>query len=285
MNRGVAVPPVTLLCTVRGCAQPLELGDRDCACPRGHRFDRARSGYWNLLQPQDRRSLDAGDSRAAALARRRLFDAGHDLALLREVGATVAGLPPPPAGAAVLDVGCGEGSMLAALFGERPWAAHGIDLSVPAIELAARRAPAATWVVANADRALPYARGSFALLMSLTARRPAGEMRRVLAADGWLVVAVPGPDDLVELRAAVQGEGRRQERLARVVAELDGDFALAGRRSVRWQARLDHESLRDLLATTYRGARAAERRRFEELDGLALTMSRELAVFRPLSIP
>jgi 23S rRNA (guanine745-N1)-methyltransferase len=276
-----AARPVTLLCTVRGCGQQLRLGDRDCACPRGHHFDRARSGYWNLLQPQDRRSLNAGDSAAAARARRRLFDAGHDAPLVRAVAEALDSLGIAAGDAAVLDIGCGEGSLLAALLGGHSGSAHGIDLSVPAIELAARRQPAATWVVANADRFLPYANGTFQALLSLTARRPAAEMRRVLADDGRLLVAVPAADDLIELRAALQGDGLREERLPRLIAELAAHFALSDHRTVRWTARLDHDSLRDVLATTYRGARAAERRRFAELDGLALTMSRELAVFRP----
>ena len=173
--------------------------------------------------------------------------------------------------------------MLAALFGGRAVAVHGVDLSVPAIELAARRKPAATGVVAHADRFLPDASESFTVLTSLTARRPAAEMRRVLQAGGRLVVAVPGADDLIELRTALHGEGLREERLPRVAAELGAHFALEHHRAVRWSARLDQASLRDLLATTYRGARTRERRRFDELDGLTLTMSRELAVFRPLA--
>ena len=45
-------------------------------CARRHSYDVARSGYINLLQPQDRRSLTAGDSIAVVEARARLLDAG-----------------------------------------------------------------------------------------------------------------------------------------------------------------------------------------------------------------
>ena len=37
-------------------------------CPRGHSFDVARSGYINLLQPQERRSRNPGDSADAVAA-------------------------------------------------------------------------------------------------------------------------------------------------------------------------------------------------------------------------
>jgi 23S rRNA (guanine745-N1)-methyltransferase len=271
---------VALLCTVRGCGQPLVLGERAAGCARGHGFDRSRLGYWNLLQPQDRRSACPGDSLAAVAARRRWVEAGYDAPLLAAVRALVVDLLSSGARPAVLDVGCGEGSQLTALLAARPIEAHGLDLSRPAIELAARRAPDATWVIANADRFLPYADGSFAAVLSLTARRPVAEMRRVLAATGWLVVAVPAADDLVELRAAVQGEGRLADRWQRVANEMDGSFVLHARQRLEWSARLDQAALQDLLASTYRGARASERWRLGMLANLEVTLSRELAVFR-----
>src|SRR6185312_1881598 len=151
------------------------------------------------LQPQDRRSKNPGDSRAAAEARRRLLDAGCGTALLAALKTEVA--------------------------------ARRLGTAVPAVELAARRYPGVTWVVANADRFLPYGDGSFDLVLSLDARLSAGEMRRVLAPEGRLLVAVPAPDDLVELRAAVLGEGVLRDRLARAAELLAPDFVLEDRRT------------------------------------------------------
>jgi len=51
---------------------------------------------------------------------------------------------------------------------------------VSAIEAAARRHPGLGWVVANADRSLPYADASFRAVLSVTARVNAVEVRRVL---------------------------------------------------------------------------------------------------------
>ena len=63
-----------------------------------------------------------------------------------------------------------------------------------------RGATPAAWVVANADRLLPYADRSFSVILSITARMNAGEFRRVLRDDGRLLVALPAPEDLIELR-------------------------------------------------------------------------------------
>lgn len=270
----------TLLCPVRGCGLPLGRVEKSWTCPRGHSFDVARSGYCNLLQPQDRRSRHAGDSKEAAEARRRLFAAGHNEPLLRALLEILDELE-LPALPAVLDVGCGEGSMLGALAREREIEAHGLDLSVPAIDLAARAFPDAAWIVGNADRFLPYADGSLDVAMSLTARLHPAELRRVLAPGGRLLVAVPGPDDLIELREALLGEGTVRDRLERAAGELAAaGFELERRRTVRHMADLDAAGIRDVLASSYRGARESERRRLEGLSRLEVTFSREVGVFR-----
>ncbi|MGH9695411.1 MAG: putative RNA methyltransferase, partial [Bryobacteraceae bacterium] len=54
-------------------------------CARRHSFDIARSGYINLLQPQDRRSKQPGDTKAAIAARRRLHDRGVTAPFLQGV--------------------------------------------------------------------------------------------------------------------------------------------------------------------------------------------------------
>src|SRR5258707_15412978 len=71
---------------------------------------------------------------------------------------------------AVLDIGCGDGNHLAALSARFRCEGHGIDISVAAIDTAARQYPDLHWIVANADRVLPYAGGSFHLVTPITAR-------------------------------------------------------------------------------------------------------------------
>lgn len=262
---------VTLLCPVRGCAAPMERRDRSWVCPNGHSFDIARSGYCNLLQPQDSRSKSPGDPKEAVLARRRFLEAGHGdfllQALLEEIGAR----------SSVLDVGCGEGFFLGSLAKQQEMEAHGVDLSVPAIDLAARRWPEASWWVVNADRALPFADASFDLALSIAGRRPSRELRRTLK--GHLLVAIPGEDDLIELRAAVLGEGRLLGRAERTIAELAGDFELESHRTLRSVERLDEGAVRDALAATYRGARESQRKRLEEIGEMEVTLSFELLRF------
>jgi len=225
-----------LLCTVRNCQQALHRDGQRYVCANAHSFDMARTGYINLLQPQDRRSRHPGDSAAAIEGRRRFLDRGFAEPLRRAVGDLVNVGP-------VLDAGCGDGYYLGSLSIEDRC---GIDISAGAIDLAARRYPGCQWVVGNADRFVPYADRSFATVMSITGRMNRAEFRRVLVDDGRLLVAVSAPDDLVELR------GPSRDRVQRTIDSFAPDFALIDRRRATTVADLDAESVRDLLTATYR---------------------------------
>ena len=117
-----------LACSVRGCGLALVLDARTARCARGHAFDRAKSGYWNLLQPQDRRSLAAGDSKEVVQARLALEERGLGADLESAIAAF--GVEARLSSAsAVLDLGAGTGRHLAALASRFACAALGLDLS------------------------------------------------------------------------------------------------------------------------------------------------------------
>jgi 23S rRNA (guanine745-N1)-methyltransferase len=234
-------------------------------CPAGHAFDIARRGYINLLQPQERRSRQPGDTAQAVAARRRLHDRGVTEPLLR----AIQDLAQPSKHDAVLDVGCGDGYYLGTTARETGCAAQGIDIAIPAIEAAARRWPECEWIVANADRFIPCAAGSLSLVWSITARMNPAEFRRVIRPDGRLLVAVPAPDDLIELR----GAGRA--RVARTVADFAPYFDLSEQRRATTAVDLDAAAAEDVLLSIYRPMRA------QPVTATRLTFSLDLLLFRP----
>jgi Methylase involved in ubiquinone/menaquinone biosynthesis len=268
---------IPLLCTVRGCALPLERGERTLRCGNNHSFDLARSGYANLLQPQDRRSSQPGDRKEAVMARRRLLDEGYAAPLFDNLLSLAARLGPA---ATVLDVGCGEGTHLGRLATSLNVECSGVDISSYAIELAARRYPDVTWVVANSDRWLPYRDASFDLITSITARRNPSEFARVLREAGQLFIAVPAPDDLAELRMAAQGKSGERSRVETVVGELAQHFELASNVVIRDRRELERDALLELLHATYRGLRYSDQRRVEALDRMSVTFAWEVMIFR-----
>jgi len=253
-----------LLCPVRECYLPLARDAGRYVCPRAHSFDIARSGYVNLLQPQDRRSPRPGDTPDAIAARRRLHDSGVTAPLLD----AIAELAAPAVSDTVLDAGCGEGSILGTLQSRAGFDAHGTDISIPAIDAAARRYPACQWIVANADRFLPYADASFSLILSITARVNASEFRRVLREGGRVLIAVPAPDDFIELR----GEGH--DRTGRIVEELSPAFRVIEHRRATTTSDLDEAAVQDVLHSIYRPKRT------QPIAPMRLTFSLDLLVMR-----
>ena len=275
-----------LRCTVRGCRELLERSDSGLFCAAGHHFDRAKEGYWNLLQPQDRKSKNPGDADAAVLARHRWLGRGHAAGLIEAFKPWIETYQPgdPTAVIRTLDLGCGEGSFGPALFAGDASHYCGIDLSKRAIKLAARGWPEATWVLANADRILPVADGSVDRIVSLFGRRPIEEIRRVLVDSGICIVAVPGEDDLIELREKVQQAGHRRNRSETIVEAM----AAGGLECVEkkhWEQRVDLEpdAIADALAMTYRAARHSQQARLESLAAMKVTLAADLILLRAKS--
>ncbi len=235
-------------------------------CGRGHSFDFARSGYINFLQPQERRSKQPGDTLEAVAARRRLRD---DRGVTEPLLAGIAEMIGARSTDVVLDAGCGDGFYLGSLARQAGFDAHGVDISTAAVDAAARRYPSCEWIVANADRFLPYANRTFSLILCITARMNAGEFQRVLREDGRVLVALPAPEDLIELR----GAGR--DRVARTVEAFAGGFVLADQRRVATAADLDAEGVVDVLHSIYRPLRA------KPVESMRVTFSLDLLLFLP----
>jgi 23S rRNA (guanine745-N1)-methyltransferase len=252
------------LCPVRDCHLALVREERRLLCPRGHSFDEARSGYVNLLQPQERRSKKPGDTPAAVAARRRLHDRGVTAPLFAAIAEMAAASPAD----IVLDAGCGDGFYLGTLAQQTGCAGVGIDISTTAVDAAARRYPGCQWMVANADRFVPFPESSFSMVLSITARMNAGEFRRVLHDGGRLLVAIPAPDDLIELR------GAGADRAPRTIAAFAQGFTPAGRRRVTTAADLDAAAVGDVLLSIYRPMRT------QPAEAMHLTFSLDLLLFR-----
>jgi hypothetical protein len=90
-----------------------------------------------------------------------------------------------------------------------------------------------------------------------------------LREDGRLLVAVPAPDDLVELR----GAGR--DRVARTVETFSNQFTLADHRRVTTTADLDAGAVQDLLLSIYRPMRA------KPVGAMRVTFSLDVLLLRP----
>lgn len=232
-------------------------------CERGHSFDIARDGYVNLCPAPRRVPKFAGDDREMLQSRRRFLDAGFYEPLSDAVNLLVAaqlqtaaptlGDPRPPA---FLDAGCGEGYYLgrlrAHLAGSRgpELVCLGTDIAKPAVAMAARRYRMICFVCASTAKRLPIADASLAGVLNIFAPRNRDEFARVTASGGLLLVVIPTPEHLAELRTRLpllSIEERKQEHL---IAQLSGPFELARGARLSYEISLAPEHLLDLIRMT-----------------------------------
>ena len=265
-----------LHCTVRNCSHLLTLKKDGLHCDAGHHFNKPKGGFWNLLQPQDKKSLKPGDSEEAVMARHRWLQRGHAAGLIQTLQPWINSSTIERA----MDLGCGEGTFGPALFADSGASYCGVDLSRQAIRLAAKQWAGGTWVLANADRFLPAADHSVDCVVSLFGRRPASEIARILTPGGQCIVAVPGAEDLIQLREQVQQTGRRRSRWEVIVDELE-TAGLKLKQHQLWQTsvELEPDAIADALAMTYRAVRKSQHLIAEQLTAMQVTLAADLLLF------
>ncbi len=204
--------PVQLLCPV--CSGALVTEGASLACGAGHRFDRARQGYYNLLLAQHKKSRHPGDTAEMIAARTRFLQSGAYFPIAKALTEQVDRCRNLAQGKInhLLDNGCGEGYYTDALL-QGLWGADavpdtiGVDISKPAILAASRRDRRVRWLVASSAR-LPLPDNSIDLAYTLFAPAPAEELFRVIRPGGYLIYANAGAEHLVELRRLIYEEVR-----------------------------------------------------------------------------
>ncbi len=257
-----------LICPL--CQGALAAVDNGVACPAGHRFDRARQGYLNLLPVQHKHSRAPGDNAAMVEARRRFLEAGHYAPLAARLAELAAERQP----AQWLDIGCGEGYYSAQIAEALPRArGYGLDISREAIRRACKRAPQLTWLVASMAR-VPLSDASCPLLASVFSPLDWQEARRLLAPGGGLLRMGPSRDHLIELRQKLYDQVRDYDDQKHLELIPPG-MRLSHSESLSFKLTLASEQARaDLLAMTPHGWRAsAERRAAVIADALEVTVA------------
>ena len=169
-------------------------------CESGHSFDLAREGYVNLLSGRRRSPAAGGDSPAQLRPRAAFLDAGHLDAVAAMVVAHAKDVSCPSRH--VLDAGSGTGHHLARIEATiaGPVVCLGLDISKDAARQAARRWGGLAFAVTDLWADWPVHDAATDLVVSIFAPKNFPEMTRVLRPGGWLAVAYPGPDHLIELR-------------------------------------------------------------------------------------
>lgn len=244
------------------CGDMLREDGNTCRCGSGHSFDRAKSGYLNLLMSQNKKEKRHGDDKAMVLARTRFLESGRYRPLLDALLEITESCAPEEL--TLLDLGCGEGfysdHIYRALAGNgRRVTLMGVDISKEAVKAYSRRSRDAELAVASAFK-LPVASRSCDVVLSVFAPFDPSEVLRILAPGGVFLRAYPLEKHLLSLKKLVYDRvyvNKLPER------ELPG-LALEDSRTVRYTLRLDSgEDIQNLFMMTpyfYKTSRSGQER-------------------------
>lgn len=191
-----------LICPV--CAGVLCEEERRYLCPNGHSFDRAKSGYVNLLPPTAGGKRH-GDDKLMVKARTEFLDKGYYDRLSGEIARCV----DERTGSTVhlVDAGCGEGKYTAEVLQRLTDSGKqadivGIDISKDALICAAKRSKALRLCAASTAK-MPLADGCADVVLNIFSPFMPGEFARVLKPGGTLIRVVPLERHLWELKALI----------------------------------------------------------------------------------
>ena len=195
-----------LACPV--CGNPLTRSENTYLCGNRHSFDISKQGYVNLILPNKKNSPISGDNRQSVRARESFLSNGYYKPLADRLNLLAGELPRVEN---VLDLGCGVGYYAGELKKHLPGAElFGLDVSKEAVRLAAARHKDISFIVGNAFR-LPFADGSFDLIINIFAPADPDELKRTLAAGGAVFAVRPGENHLAELRKLLYDAPRSHE--------------------------------------------------------------------------
>ncbi len=249
------------------CKKELNITETGCVCPKGHSYDRAKGGYYNLLLGSS--GGTHGDNREMVLARRDFLSRGYYLPLAEALSALV--LEYTPCGGTVLDSGSGEGyytDIAEEALCKRDGASRvfGFDISKDAVKISAKKNSKITYAVASAYK-MPVSDCSVDTVFNVFSPLARDEVRRVLKPRGRFIMAIPDEEHLYELKAKIYDTPYKNTVED---TKIEG-FRLIHEKKVHYNMALDsHEAIKSLFMMTpyaYR-TKPENKARIEALNSL-----------------
>ena len=230
------------------CGEPLVLRENTYICESNHSFDRAKSGYVNLLRLQTSSKKRHGDDKLMIRARTAFLEKGYYRPLLEGILAECERLTERMVH--LCDIGCGEGWYTDHIFRHlrekgKIVQMEGIDISKDALTACAKRNAYVAAAVASIS-ALPIKTQSVDMLLNLFAPFDTAEFARVLKKGGIWLKAIPLEKHLYGLKSAIYEHPYENEVS---IEEYDG-FELISRREIKSDIHLVGEDIQNLFCMT-----------------------------------
>lgn len=262
------------------CGEKLEISGSSYICPKHHSFDKAKSGYVNLLLTKHMGKAVHGDNKFMIQARRSFLNKGYYEPLCTALCDAVCTYIN---GKSILDAGCGEGYYTAAMIEQlhqQNIAAdvYGIDISKSAVEYSSKRCKEAEMAVASVFH-IPVADKSCEMLVTIFAPYCGEEFIRVLKDNGIMIMVIPSADHLWELKQAIYETPYKNEVKP---YELEG-FELIDKKRITYDMYIDNQKDIDALFSMtpyyYRTCRE-QQERVSQIGTIITKADFELLVYR-----
>lgn len=182
------------------CGQALVDNGKTLFCHNKHSFDKAKSGYINLLLSSSQGNH--GDSAEMIKARRSFLEADYYLPLAELLSSVVSHYTPQ--NCVIVDAGCGEGYYTEKIInhladqGKNP-EVYGVDVSKHAADFAAKKHKNINFAVSSVTD-LPFADSFADAVISVFAPFAAEEFLRILKPEGVVIKAFPLERHLFSLK-------------------------------------------------------------------------------------
>lgn len=257
------------------CQQPLTMAEKSWYCVNSHSFDVAKEGYVNLLPVQYKKSRSPGDTPQSVQARRAFLQAGY----YQPLRDAIHQLLQPLQAQQILDIGCGEG-YYTSVMSDSADQVVGLDIAKSAVQIAAKRYPAVTWLVASGAK-LPFESHSLDVVTSFFSPLPLDEMIRVLKAHSHVLMVTPAPSHLFSIRDALF-DNVELHTPEKFISHLSIGFSLISEQLISYDLTLNQEALKNLIAMTPYAwkARAENRAELEAKDQFMTQASFQVYLFK-----
>lgn len=256
------------------CGEKLNNNAKSYICPKGHCFDRAKSGYVNLLMSKG--AGRHGDDKLMVRARTEFLNAGYYEPLAQKLFSTAERLVTEPS--VIVDAGCGEGYYSAKIEQVSGSRVIGIDISKEALIAAGKRSKSMALAVASTS-AMPIPDESADIVLNVFSPLFTDEFLRVLKSGGHLIRVVPMEKHLWELKALVYEKPYENDS---VELELEG-LVLESEEELKYEISLDSgEMIQNLFMMTpyYYKTGEADQKKLLSAEMLKTEIEFCIAVYR-----